>query len=229
MSKFPSRLLQGYDNFVNGRLTVEADRYAHLATEGQSPKVMVIGCCDSRCSPEVIFDAGPGELFVVRNVANLVPPYKKGENDSNDFHGTSAALEFAVMALRVEHIVVMGHARCGGIRAAASEDKTPLSPGDFINKWISLVEPASEKIGKPKGELTEDYLRKLEHASVANGLQNLRTFPCVNILEGRGKIQLHGAFFDISTGILSVLDKDTGEFVPASAQGRKAFGCFAAE
>ena len=101
---------------------------------------MVIGCCDSRVSPEVIFDASPGEMFVVRNVANLVPPFETG----GDYHGTSAALEFAVQALRVKHIVVLGHARCGGIRAFA-DDTAPLSPGDFIGRWMSLIAPAAER------------------------------------------------------------------------------------
>src|SRR3712207_8695043 len=108
--------------------------------EGQAPEVMVISCCDSRVSPEVIFDASPGELFVVRNVANLVPPYETG----GEYHGTSAALEFAVQALKVKHIVVLGHARCGGIRAFADES-APLSPGDFIGRWMTLVTPAAER------------------------------------------------------------------------------------
>src|SRR5580765_2281293 len=112
---FPQRLIEGYGTFTSGRLQSEQSRYRELAERGQAPEIMVIGCCDSRVSPEVIFDARPGELFVVRNVANLVPPYETG----GEYHGTSAALEFAVQALRVKHIVVLGHARCGGIRAFA--------------------------------------------------------------------------------------------------------------
>src|SRR4029077_6548052 len=129
----PPRLIEGYQAFAQGRLPREQDRYRELAQSGQAPQVMVIGCCDSRVSPEVIFDARPGELFVVRNVANLVPPYAP----DGAYHGVSAALEFAVGALRVRHIVVLGHARCGGVRAFA-EDSAPLSPGDFIGKWMSL-------------------------------------------------------------------------------------------
>jgi len=109
---FPEQLEQGYRSFLSGRFRAEQERFAELAS-GQSPRVLLIGCCDSRVSPETIFDARPGEIFVLRNVANLVPPY--APND--DYHGTSAALEFAVMGLRVEHVVVMGHARCGGIKA----------------------------------------------------------------------------------------------------------------
>src|ERR687894_2283703 len=122
---FPTRLTEGYRAFLDGRFPSEKSRFEALAEKGQSPEVMVIGCCDSRVSPEVIFDASPGELFVVRNVANLVPPYETG----GEYHGTSAALEFAVQALKVRHIVVLGHARCGGIRAFAAPSEEPLSPG----------------------------------------------------------------------------------------------------
>src|SRR6267378_990207 len=117
---FPQRLIEGYSAFAAGRLQREQDRYNELARAGQSPEVMVIGCCDSRVSPEVIFDARPGELFVVRNVANIIPPY----SPDGTYHGVSAALEFAVGALRVKHIVVLGHACCGGVRAFA-EDSAP--------------------------------------------------------------------------------------------------------
>ncbi len=137
---FPQRLIDGYYAFAGGRLRREQDRYRELAEAGQSPQIMVIGCCDSRVSPEVIFDANPGELFVVRNVANIVPPYAPDERA----HGVSAALEFGVGALRVQHIVVLGHARCGGVRAYA-EEREPLSPGDFIGKWMALMAPAAEK------------------------------------------------------------------------------------
>jgi carbonic anhydrase len=126
-STFPAQLTQGYRAFLGDRFARERQRYETLA-EGQAPQIMVISCCDSRVSPEVIFDASPGELFVVRNVANLVPPYETG----GEYHGTSAALEFAVQALKVKHIVVLGHARCGGIRAFAAPSEEPLSPGDFI-------------------------------------------------------------------------------------------------
>src|SRR5712672_1665418 len=136
--RLPFRLREGYQVFRNARLRVEQTRYRDLAERGQSPEIMVIGCCDSRVSPEVIFDADPGELFVVRNIANLVPPYAPDDA----YHGVSAALEFAVQALRVKHIVVLGHARCGGIRAYA-ERRNPLSTGDFIGKWMSMIAPAA--------------------------------------------------------------------------------------
>ena len=208
---FPQRLIDGYRTFLGERFSRERSRYEALAERGQSPEILVIGCCDLRVSPEVIFDASPGELFVVRNVANLVPPFETG----GAFHGTSAALEFAVMALKVKHIVVLGHARCGGIRAFADASE-PLSPGDFIGRWMSLVAPAAERLGKPDGDLSS-YLPRLERASIENSLTNLLTFPCIRTLAERGRLHLHGAYFGISTGGLLVRDPATGEFRPVVA------------
>jgi carbonic anhydrase len=206
---FPQRLIDGYNAFAGGRLRREQDRYRELAEAGQSPQIMVIGCCDSRVSPEVIFDASPGELFVVRNVANIVPPYAPDERA----HGVSAALEFGVGALRVQHIVVLGHARCGGVRAFA-EEREPLSPGDFIGKWMALMAPAAKKVGPPGERSPADYLTRLEQANIANSLDNLMTFPGLARLIEKGKITTHGAYFGVATGNLSVLDKSTGQFVP---------------
>jgi carbonic anhydrase len=206
----PQRLLDGYAMFRTGRLPAEQSRYRELAEHGQSPEIMVIGCCDSRVSPEVIFDARPGELFVVRNVANLVPPY----SPDGAYHGVSAALEFAVGALRVKHIVVLGHAHCGGVRAFA-EDREPLSPGDFIGKWMSLIAPAAARLG-PRGDMSlSDYFVRLEQASIVNTLDNLLTFPRLRKLIERGHVELHGAYFGVATGELSVLDPQSGRFVPA--------------
>ena len=205
---FPERLTEGYKAFVAARLPRERERFEELAASGQKPEIMVIGCCDSRVSPEVIFDARPGELFVVRNVANLGPPYESG----GEYHGTSAALEFAVQALRVKHIVVLGHGRCGGIRAFADSSTAPLSPGDFIGKWINLVTPAADAIG-PQGDQTLDsYAEKLALASIGKTIDNLMTFPCVNILHGLGKLKLHGAYFDVFSGRLKIRNRETGQF-----------------
>ena len=203
----PTRLLDGYRAFRNARLPLEQSRYRDLAEHGQAPQVMVIGCCDSRVSPEVIFDARPGELFVVRNVANLVPPY----SPDGAYHGVSAALEFAIAALKVKHIVVLGHAHCGGVRAFA-EDAAPLSPGDFIGKWMSLMAPAAASVG-PRGDRAEaDYLEQMERASIANSLDNLLSFPRVRALIEAGELTLHGAYFGVATGQLSVRDSATGAF-----------------
>ncbi len=204
----PQHLLKGYAAFRSGRYQTENERYRLLAEAGQKPAVMIVACCDSRAAPELIFDAPPGELFVVRNVANLVPPYAPDDQ----YHGTSAALEFALMGLRVEHVVVMGHGRCGGIAAALKEDAQPLSPGDFIGKWIELLEkPLAECLCHGDPTMTERRLR-LEHLSIVHSLANLRTFPCVEALEKMGRIALHGVWFDIALGELHVLDETTGEW-----------------
>ena len=209
MTLLPDALLDGYHAFRTGRYKTERDRYRRLADQGQTPRSMVIACCDSRAAPETIFDAAPGEIFVVRNVANLVPPYIP----DGQYHGTSAALEFAVQALRVNHIVVLGHGRCGGIQAALSPAGEPLSPGDFIGKWIELVSPAAKAIAGNQDMTEADRQMTLERLSIRHSLENLRTFPCVEILEGQGKLSLHGAWFDISSGELWVLDPQSGEFI----------------
>ena len=206
---FPQRLIEGYGAFASGRLQSEQHRYRELAERGQTPEIMVIGCCDSRVSPEVIFDARPGELFVVRNVANLVPPFETG----GTYHGVSAALEFGVGVLKVKHIVVLGHAHCGGVRAYA-EDAAPISPGDFIGRWMSLMAPAADKVG-PRGSMSrEDYIERMEKASIVNTLDNLMTFPRLRTLIEQGSVMLHGAYFGVAAGELSVLDRATGEFRP---------------
>jgi carbonic anhydrase len=208
---FPGQLLDGYRAFRRGRLPVEQDRYRALAEAGQKPEIMIVGCCDSRVSPEVVFDARPGEMFVVRNVANLVPPY----SPDGMIHGVSAALEFAVQALKVRHIVVLGHARCGGIRAYAEQDR-PLSPGDFIGQWMSLVSPAAATVGGRGTRPLDEYLAVLEQASIACSLDNLRTFPFVRALEEAGELSLHAAYFDVATGLMSVRDPGRGTFGPVN-------------
>jgi carbonic anhydrase len=205
---FPPRLREGYQAFRSGRLTTEQSRYRDLAERGQSPETMVIGCCDSRVAPEVIFDVGPGELFVVRNVANLVPPYAP---DSN-YHGVSAAVEYAVTVLKVRNIVVLGHARCGGIQAFA--DNAP--GGDFIGRWISLIAPAANEIAS-REEAPDGYLTRLEQASLTKSIENLMTFPYVRTACERGALTLHGAYFNVASGELEVLDRETGRFLAIAA------------
>ncbi len=203
----PQRLIDGYRAFAAGRLKTEQARFRELAERGQAPEIMVIGCCDSRVSPEVIFDARPGELFVVRNVANLVPPYAPDAGH----HGVSAALEFACMALKVKHVVVLGHARCGGVRAYA-EHASPLSPGDFIGHWMALIAPAAARIEPRAQESFADYLARLEQAAIGHSLDNLMTFPWLRQRVERGELATHGAYFDVATGILSARDPATGTF-----------------
>ena len=201
----PHRLYEGYRAFRAGRLPTEQSRYRELAERGQAPETMVVGCCDSRVSPEVIFDARPGELFVVRNVANLVPPY----SPDGLYHGVSAALEYGIAVLRVKHLVVLGHARCGGIQAFASNAPT----GDFIGKWISLLAPAAASVQSEREN--SDYLKRLEQASLKRSLDNLKTFPFVRAASERNALALFGAYFDVATGELSVLEQETGRFVAA--------------
>ena len=205
----PDRLMNGYAAFRTGRYQDENERYRHLAETGQKPTVMVVACCDSRAAPELIFDASPGEIFVVRNVANLVPPY----SPDGEYHGTSAALEFAIMGLEIQDVVVMGHGRCGGIAAALKEGGSPLSPGDFIGKWISLLEKPVAECRCEDLPTSAEREHRLEHLSIVHSLANLRTFPCVKALEGLGRIRLHGAWFDIALGELHVLDEVKGDWV----------------
>lgn len=210
--EFPQRLIDGYTAFLSDRLPVEQTRFRDLSERGQSPETMVIGCCDSRVSPEVIFDARPGELFVVRNVANIVPPFAP----DGQAHGVSAALEFGVGALKVKHIVVLGHAQCGGIKAFA-ENAEPLSPGDFIGNWMKLMAPAAANVSRA-GLSPADYLTRLEWANIANSLDSLLTFPGLAKLIEHGTVRTHGAYFGVATGELSVLDKASGQFRPVAAE-----------
>jgi carbonic anhydrase len=207
MITFPQRLLDGYRTFTTQRLPTEQNRYRELSERGQSPEVMVIGCCDSRVSPEVIFDAGPGELFVVRNIANLVPVYAP----DGGTHGVSAALEYAVSVLRVKHIVVLGHAQCGGIRAFIDKI-APLSPGDFIGRWMSMFIKPGEVVEQREHETMQDFATRIEKAAVFRSLENLMTFPFVRSAVEGGAMLLHGAYFGVAEGSLFVLDKATKEF-----------------
>ena len=209
---FPQRLIDGYSAFLSERLPREQSRFRELAETGQRPEIMVIGCCNSRVSPEAIFDARPGELFVARNVANLVPPY----TPDGATRAISAALEFAVQALKVKHIVVLGHAQCGGIRAFA-EQAAPLSPGDFIGHWMALIAPAVAAVGARGDRPLSEHLRLLEQASVVKTLDNLMSFPCISIQAERGRLALHGAWFGVATGELHVLDRASGEFQRVAA------------
>ena len=207
MAPFPQHLLDGYRAFASQRLPTEQTRYRELSERGQSPAVMVIGCCDSRVSPEVIFDAGPGELFVVRNVANLVPVFQP----DGGAHGVSAALEYAVQVLRIKHIVVLGHAQCGGIRAFI-DDIDPLSPGDFIGRWMAMFIKPGEKVSQRERETRQDFTTRIEKAAVFRSLENLMTFPFVRSHVERGEMELHGAYFGVAEGSLFVLDPEAKEF-----------------
>ena len=209
MHRFPDHLLKGHANFMAGRYAREKDRIRDLASEGQHPSTMIIACCDSRAAPEMIFDAGPGELFVLRNVANLVPTYQPDGGQ----HGTSAGIEFAVKALGIENIVVMGHGRCGGIKAALAPNQKPLDAGDFIGKWMNMLGDLPDQLGNSTLLTPAERQTALERISIRNSIRNLRTFPYVAELEKEGKLAVHGAWFDISTGELWIMDSASGDFL----------------
>lgn len=198
----------GYRRFREGRFREARERYQRLAEMGQQPKVMLIACCDSRADPAMVFDAGPGELFVVRNVANLVPPHEI----DNAYHGTSAAIEFAVTGLGVRHIVVMGHAQCGGVRAYVEGALGIGQAGKFIERWASLLGPAYATL--PPGLGAAEAAQRLERAAIRQSLAQLHSFPFV--AEGRlaGTLSTHGAFFGIASGLLEWLDETEGAFRP---------------
>ncbi len=203
-------LLQGYDRFRTSDWHRQRARWAELA-EGQSPKVMVIACSDSRVDPATIFDTSPGEMFVVRNVANLVPPFELGGGR----HGVSAALEFAVTQLEVPEIVVMGHGGCGGCKAALEQSFKNAKPGEggFISRWIDLLDDARDAVVTRN---SSDPLRDMEHAAVKVSLANLRTFSCIREREADGRLKLHGAYFAIDDGKLNLLDETDGNFYSAA-------------
>jgi len=205
----PRRLLDGYANFRKGRYASEEERYRSLGEGQQRPSVMVIACCDSRAAPETIFDAGPGEIFVVRNVANLVPPY----TPDGGHHATSAALEFAVLSLGVKHVVIMGHGRCGGIRAAVL-NASPLTHTDFIGSWMRPIKDVVRVVQRDEATSDELHERCVERASIEHSLANLRTFPWIRMRENARQLSLHGAWFDISLGELHVYDEDTAAWGP---------------
>jgi len=205
-------LITGYHRFRDREWQEERDRWSELA-EGQSPKVMVIACSDSRVDPATIFDARPGEMFVVRNVGNLVPPFEPDQN----YHGVSAALEFAITQLEVDELVVMGHGSCGGCAAALTGqfDEAGHGHGHFIAHWIEMLADAREKIRAAHPVLDRQAFLEMELEGVRLSLRNLMGFPWVRERVESGRLTLHGAYFAIADGILHVLDEATGEFAPA--------------
>ena len=205
-------LIEGYRRFRSGAYREQRERFDRLASEGQSPKLMVIACSDSRVDPAQIFDVDPGEIFVVRNVAALVPPFET----SPGHHGVSAALEFALQVVKVRQIVVLGHGMCGGCKAALTREMVGTVPGEggFIADWISMLDEAREAVVHDHGDEGAEAERAMELAGVKVSLANLRTFPCVRQKERSGELKLRGAFFAISDGLLHILDEASGDFAP---------------
>lgn len=199
------RLIEGYRIYRESRWPELRNLHRRLAERGQSPKTLVIACADSRVDPATIFNAGPGELFVVRNVANLAPPFEEAPG----FHGVSAAIEFAVLQLKVETILVLGHAQCGGVAAAL--DDRPRNPNSFLDSWIGLLDRAKSRVIE---SLSADPHSDLEHESIRVTLENLATFPFIKeAIEQRG-LKLVGARYGVADGGLELLDPETGAFNP---------------
>ena len=200
------KLLEGYSRFRSTDYLTQRARWQELA-EGQEPPVMIVACCDSRVDPAAIFDTQPGQAFVMRNVANLVPPYEEG----GGLHGASAAIEFAVTGLGVRHIVVMGHGACGGIKAALAGHDHQASRS-FVDGWISILDNARERV------MLDDTINDKQHAleleAVRQSIANLRTFPFVARREAAAELSLHGCHFAIAEGRLFVLDEAEDAFRP---------------
>jgi carbonic anhydrase len=208
MPEFTS-LVEGYHRFRDGAYLHQKARFDALAHEGQAPPVMVISCCDSRVDPATVFDTIPGQVFALRNVANLVPPYEVG----GGLHGVSAAIEFGVLGLEVRHIVVLGHAQCGGIKASLKGGKRTTSELSFVDGWVDIISGARDRI------IAQDPIdpqKELELEAIKVSMANLRSFPFIAEREQSEILKLHGAYFGIADGILHVLDEDSGAFEPQS-------------
>lgn len=202
-----NKLIEGFARFRAKYFENRPELFDQLSRKGQSPRVMVVACCDSRVDPAIITDSDPGDLFVVRNVANLVPPCEMG----GGYHGTSAALEFAVRALEVKHIVVLGHSQCGGIQSLLQGIKAPQ--GDFIIPWMAIAEEARQKTNllyTDASDITRQ--RACEQAAIQVSLRNLSTFPWVRERVAQGALHLHGWYFDIDRGELLCYSADTDHF-----------------
>ncbi|HVJ78929.1 MAG TPA: carbonic anhydrase [Hyphomicrobium sp.] len=208
MKSFPDTLADRYRRFKYRTFVPNAAHYEELAN-GQNPETMVISCSDSRVDPETIFSAMPGELFVLRNIANLVPPFETGGN----YHGVSSAIEFAILNLNLKHLIVIGHSGCGGIKAALNQNAAIQTEAKFISRWMSMLDDARLAVLKDNPNASaEERQRALELEGIKQTLTNLRTFPFVREREEKGQLQIHGAHFDIKSGTLSVYDNETKKF-----------------
>lgn len=198
-------LVDGYRRFRSDAYIKQKARFDALANDGQAPPVMIISCCDSRVDPATVFDTVPGQVFALRNVANLVPPYEIG----GGLHGVSAAIEFGVLGLEVRHIVVLGHAQCGGIKASLESAGLGGSAHSFIDGWVDIIRDARDNVIKQK---MDDPQKELELQAIKVSLENLRTFPFIAEKERAGTLRLHGAYFGIADGLLHVLNEPSGKF-----------------
>ncbi len=203
------RMIDGYRAFKSGTFLGHEQKYAELVQQGQSPGVAVVACADSRVDPAFVFQAEPGDIFMIRNVANLVPPREEG----GTFHGTSAALEFAVKALEVPNIVVLGHAHCGGIKAMIEGDAVSGAGYEYIPAWVSMLKSAHNRAIATMPDLSDAEMQKVcEQNAVLVSLENLTTFPWIRERIADKKLKLHGWYFDIGTATLEVYDPKESRF-----------------
>lgn len=207
----PAYLLDRYRGWRRSRFEDDRAWFARLAAGGQHPRAMVVACCDSRIDPVALFEGEPGDLFVVRNVAGLIPPFAP----DHALHGTSAAVEYAVTALQVAHIVVVGHSNCGGVQACHDmcSGATEHPESSFVGRWMEILRPGYERLGDARGGRPE-RLRALEQEAVLVSLRNLESFPFVAAALDDGSLSLHGAWIDIGQGLLHAFDRDTRRFHP---------------
>jgi carbonic anhydrase len=205
----PEQLVEGFRRFREQHFTENDALYRQLITEGQAPRILVVACCDSRVDPALVLDCAPGDLFVVRNVANLVPP---AENRDSGRHGTSAALEFGVRTLGVEHIIVLGHAQCGGIRSLFSGGGGET--GSYVHAWMRAAEEVHAAVLRDLPDAApREQMMACEQRAILVSLDNLMTFPWVRERVENGSLKLHGWYFDIEHGRLMQYDRDSGSFV----------------
>lgn len=201
--------LKGFRRFQHHYFDRNPELFEQLFAEGQNPRALMVACCDSRCDPGVLTDSEPGDLFVVRNVANLVPPHIYAAS----YAGTTSAIAFAICNLKVEHVIVMGHARCGGIRALMENRQPACDEERLIAKWLEIAADARQRVlnelpGKPQ----EIQARACEQAAILKSLENLMSYPWISRRVNEGALALHGWYFDMENGTLMQYDSDAGEF-----------------
>lgn len=211
-------LLAGWQRFVAGRFREQRSLFERITREGQRPRVAMIACCDSRVDPAIVFDCDPGDLFLVRNVANLVPPYE----ESGRYHGTSAAIEFAVRVLGVQHIVVLGHSQCGGIRSLLEGPAPGAEPLRFVTAWMTLANEA-RTAALSASRLPPDERQALcARLAIRVSMRNLTTFPTIRRRVDAAELRVHGWYFDLGDGLLSVFDDAANRFLPVDGGGGTA-------
>ena len=207
----PDYLVQRYYGWKATTFANNKSWFHKLAEDGQHPRAMIISCCDSRVHVTSIFGSDAGEFFIHRNIANLVPPFKKDE----DYHGTSAAIEYAVKSLKIPHIIVLGHSTCGGVKASydyfSGKNPSLKEDSNFVASWLEILRPSFNSLSK---ELSDEHkINKLEKAAVLTSVENLTTFPFIQEAVDNGSLSIHGLWHNIGTGDLMSYDNKTNDFI----------------